>query len=129
MGVEKTYKKIAEYISVTQPIVDDYNTFKEGVIKEAHETVGALEAVGLISMDKKAEFTQMLIDDPLQSFSVLRKVAANIQEKEEYVSNDLSIGKSANIKKESNEKLDAFDRWVLFDDPRATGIKTNHVLV
>ena len=129
MGVETTLKKVAEYISVTQPIVDEYNELKENIVKQAHQTVGALETVGLVSSTKKAELVQQLIDNPLESFGMLRKLAANIKKVDDDPVNN-SIGKSAAITEGTinDQKLDAFGRWILYGDPRAEGVDMSHIL-
>lgn len=116
---EQLLEKSAQFIETAQVKLAEYDALKASLVTQAVETAAVLVNRGVIAEEKKAEFVDAMVADPLKVYDVIRKMA-NI------VSKANSLGDKA---AESNPgELDAFERWALYGHPRATGVSTGNIL-
>lgn len=123
--VKSILEKTASYISATQPVVDEYNQFKEDIIKEAHETIGVLVSRGLVEEEKKAATIDSLINEPLKVYGLVRGLADSLDRaRSEKSASSLGWVSSEGA---AVDDLDSFDRWVLYGDHRANGVSSSNL--
>ena len=133
--VKQILKKTAEYIACTQPIIDEYNEYKEAVVKEAntykdavtkeaYETIGVLVAAGIVAEEKKAETVSTLINDPLRVFGLVRGMADTLTRArtEKQAANSLGWVSDEPAKVSS---MDPIERWARYGDHRVDSQPSN----
>jgi len=112
--VAGTFKKVAEYISVTQPELDRYNALKLNFGKRAAQAAGVLVDRGIIPSSKSDLFLQKVAEDPTKALDMIVKLAR-------LVGPDDLGGRADDVKVASSNVSDPFDRLVLFGDSASTG--------
>ena len=112
MEIKDTLQKIANYIAVTQPLLDKADENRTLYIKRAHQVAGVLANRGIIAHDVINEFVDKIAADETgnEAWNIIEKLA------EALPANDL--GKQAEIAA-SGTKLDAFEKLALYGDARA----------
>lgn len=109
---KKFEQKVAEYIELTQPLIDKQNEHRNLFLKRANQVAGVLANRGIIGHDKINAFVDKIAADETGSevWNLVEKLA-------EVVSSD-TMGEVSNLAvKKAN--LGPFEKWVLLGDPRA----------
>lgn len=110
-----TFKKVAEYIRVTQPALDSHNALMQRFTKRATQVSGVLVDRGIIPAEKSDMFLQKVAEDPVKALDMIVKLA-------HLVGPDEMGGEAGDVKRASaNAVTDPFDRLVLYGDAAATG--------
>jgi len=109
---KKTMEKVARYIEVTQPLIDQHNENRNEYIKRAHQVAGVLANRGIIARDRVNSFVDKCAADEsgTEVWNLVEKLAACLPVDE--------LGKIAEVAADG-VKYDAFERLALFGDARA----------
>ena len=112
-NVENILVKVADYIAVTQPRIDEYNERREAFLKRANQIAGVLSTRGILPRERVDEFLAKVAQDQTGNcaWDLVEKLA-------ETVAAD-SLGSASEIKVADPRKMDAFERWVTYGDPNA----------
>lgn len=102
-------RKAAEYVATTQPLLDEYNEFKDRFIKRAHQVVGVLVSRGIVQKTKANGLVDKMASDPAYALEVVQGVAELIS--------PAKMGSSGDVKVASSAKLDAFERLAITGSP------------
>jgi len=109
-----TFQKVAEYISMTQPVIDRKNAQDARFAKRAAQVSGVLVDRGIIQSAKADLFLQKVAEDPVKALDMIAKLA-------HLVGPDDMGGEAGDVKTASVTVSDPFDRLVLYGDSAATG--------
>lgn len=109
----KTFEKVAKYIEITQPLIDQHNEQRNLFLKRANQVAGVLANRGIIAHDKVNAFVDKIAADEsgVEVWNLVEKLA-------EVVSCD-TLGEASKLAVKSAEIKDPFERWVIHGDPRA----------
>jgi len=113
-AIQKTLEKAAEYIGMTQPLLDQHNVNRIQFIKKARQTAGVLANKGLIAPDKVDAFVEKVAADESgrEVWGLVEKLANAVQSD--------SFGRGAMEKFSAmGKQLDPFEKLVLLGDARA----------
>lgn len=118
--VNTILKKVAKYIEITQPQIDNFNVGRELFLKRAHQVAGFLTAKGILPKDKVTDFLNKVASDTSGAcvWDLVEKLAEAVS-----MSTD-SLGQPSDIKP-ATSITDPFERWLLFGDPKATNVYNN----
>jgi len=116
---EVALQKAAEYVAVTQPMLDEYNETKERFIKRAHQAVGVLVSRGIVEKTKANALVDKMASDSSYAFEVIESVAGLIS--------PARMGSSGDVKVASSVKLDAFERLAITGSPTGRVIHSGMV--
>ena len=108
---EAIQKNALEYISKTQPIIDEYANFKEAFAKKAHQVVGALVERRIVEPGKSTELIDKLASDPTNALDLALSMSRRVGLGD-------GLGKAAELNV-SDSGLDPLERLVLYGDYRA----------
>jgi len=117
-NVATLLQKTAAYVEQTQPIVDEYNRFKNAFTKAAHQAVGALVTRGIVEETKADTLVDRLSSDPKQAFRLVTKLA-------EMIGAD-NLG-GASKEKVAASNLDPFEKLAVYGDVNADDSTTGLV--
>jgi cobalamin biosynthesis Mg chelatase CobN len=109
---EAIQKGAIEYIERTQPIVDEYNQFKEAFAKKAHQVVGALVERHIVEADKSTELIDKLASDPSNALDLALSISRRVGIGD-------SLGKAAELSPSTSVDMDPFEKLYRFGDSRA----------
>lgn len=109
---EAIQKGAIEYIERTQPIVDEYNQFKEAFAKKAHQVVGALVERHIVEADKSTELIDKLASDPSNALDLALSISRRVGIGD-------GLGKAAELESSCGSDLDPFEKLYRFGDARA----------
>lgn len=98
-------QKAAEYVAATQPLLDEFNEFKERFVKRAHQVVGVLVSRGVVQKTKANGLVDKMASDPVYALEVIQGVAELIS--------PARMGSTGDVKVASNAKLDPFERLAI----------------
>ena len=112
--IDEVLQKTAEYIGVAQQEIDRHNDRRTAFLKRAAEAAEKLASKGVIAKDALPAFNQKISENETEVWSLVEKLA-------DALSVD-SMGADATGKvAATGAKLDPFERWILFGNPRAEG--------
>ena len=109
---EAIQRDTVAYIGMVQPVVDEYNQFRETFAKKAHQVVGALVERHIVEPGKKAELIEKLAADPSQALDLALSISRRVGLGD-------GLGKAAELGAAATSNLDPFERLYYFGDSRA----------
>jgi len=109
---EAIQKDALEYVSKTQPIIDEYNEFKESFAKKAHQTVGALVERRIVAKEDSTALIDKLASDPSSALDLALSISRRVGISD-------GLGKAAELSPSTVSELDPFEKLVIYGDPRA----------
>ena len=111
--VENILEKVADYIAVTQPKIDEYNDGREAFFKRANQIAGVLTTRGILPRERVDSFLDKVAKDSSGTcvWDLVEKLA-------EAVGTD-TLGAASDVKEADMQKMDPFEKWVMHGDPRA----------
>jgi len=98
-------QKAASYVAATQPLLDEYNEFKDRFIKRAHQVVGVLVNRGVVQKTKANGLVDKMANDPAYALEVVQGVAELIT--------PARMGSTGDVKIASHVELDPFERLAI----------------
>ena len=78
-SVDELLKQATEYISTTQPVLDQHNQMMADLRKQAERTVGVLVDRGIVLGDKSDAFVDKVASDPGYALRMCEKMASMLQ--------------------------------------------------
>lgn len=112
-NTEAILKKTAEYIAVTQPLLDKQNENRSSFLKRANQVAGVLANRGVISRDKIDAFVDKIAADESgnEVWNLVEKLA-------DCLSVD-DLGSVSPEKMAEASELDPFEKLAVYGDARA----------
>lgn len=107
-------KQAAAYVEATQPLLDQFNLFRDSFVKRAHQVAGDLAARGIIGRNETAALVDKLASNPLLALDLVVKVAGMAQPD--------GLGKTASdvtTPAANAAKLNPYERLALYGDSQA----------
>jgi hypothetical protein len=112
--IDELLRKTAEYVEVAQQEIDRSTDRRAAFLKRAGEVAEKLASKGVIPAESVDAFNKKIAENEVEVWSLVEKLA-------DALSID-NMGQDATGKiAAQGRKLDPFERWILFGNPRAEG--------
>ena len=109
--IDNILQKTAEYIELTQSVIDRQNEKRNTFLKRAGEASEKLVEHGLIRKDQRETLINKLAADESEVWGLVEKLASSVLVD--------GLGKASSIEVADHSNLDAFERLALYGDCRA----------
>ncbi len=118
-GTESILKLAADYVAVTQPVIDSYKRRDAEFAKQAASAASILAHRGIIAQRDVDTLVEKIAAEPVRVFQLIAKLAKLVEPEE--------MGKTSS-ESGAPQKIDGFTALVLYDDPTMTKVRTPAVL-
>ena len=119
--VDTILEKVADYIAVTQPKIDEYNENREAFMKRANQVAGVLMTRGILPRERVDAFLSKIASDASGAcvWDLIEKLAEALPVE--------TLGGEADVKLANPQNMDSFEKWIRFGDARYQEQSTGNI--